>query len=527
MFKQIQNQLLLRHPLLWNLKIVPVIAVTIALHIIFFSLGYFHGTVDFTKTGDEYYFDALPALVIFFSVFISLLVLIIWLVFYFRNNAFKSYYPKNKLSLYKEFLLLFILCTINCSYVFSFMYASEMHQRSYFSEQEFSRRIDIISMASLFVDGGFEEGEYIYEEKDGESIRTRRETFMYDGREYSLNSLMNKSVTDFSYQGMVKDSLNERRVKKWLIENRKDSVLWVMREFDKIAKEHNVKSNIAPPEWLKLVYDYPAFTNYITIGRIDSYPEGNNPVDYADNYDYDYTQVVAETEPTDPYRNYQSLDTISNNIKIINGHTYIYPKYYEPFRQLENSYGIISGAWSGPDANGGLALFFAYFGLGLSLLIFSFRVTSGRNWLIALVAFGVTALITGIINVVYSIIIPYNSMLGGFRDTLYITVWLVIAVVLLIWFFAKRKSKGISGIILNIVLWITPSILPVIGFLILDYVEDQAVYEYGERITPVTGYEAWMKDNPELFMLFCGIVFLAFMYFFTISIKRWKGIAES
>lgn len=48
MFKDIQKKLLLNYPLLWNTKFVPMVAIGLLLHLIFFGLGYLDGTIDFS-----------------------------------------------------------------------------------------------------------------------------------------------------------------------------------------------------------------------------------------------------------------------------------------------------------------------------------------------------------------------------------------------------------------------------------------------------------------------------------------------
>ena len=53
MFKDIQKKLLLKYPLLWNTKFVPMLIIGVIYHILYFILGYTEGSIDFTgKTHD-------------------------------------------------------------------------------------------------------------------------------------------------------------------------------------------------------------------------------------------------------------------------------------------------------------------------------------------------------------------------------------------------------------------------------------------------------------------------------------------
>jgi hypothetical protein len=519
MFKKTQDYLLLHRPLLWNLKIVPMAAIMVVIHILFFIAGYADGAVDFSEHNESYYFDWTEGFATITGVFISILLTLIWLVFYFRNNAFKSYYPKSNSALYREWLLIFVICIVNVSYPLTFAYAKDLRARNYYEESELMRRTDIISMVSLFADGGYRDsGDTLIEGKNGENIEIHRDTFKYGKRYYPLRSLLNKSITQFSVQDRLRDSLNERRVKQWLVHNQKDSVLWLMNEFDRIAKEHQAVSNMTPAKWLELVYDHPNFEKYITVGRMPFY------IDTDDHIPYDPEEV---TFPIDEMAVNPAKDTLSNTIKVERGTTYIYPKYYVPLRQIDNAYTAISRAWSDPDADEVVILTCIYFGLMLSLLIFSFRVTSGRSWLIAIVAFGVSALVIAIINFFLFKMILREFDIGRYDEELYFAIWLVIVLALLAYFLSSMHTRKWSDVILNIVLWLMPWVIPVIAMLLDAYFSETAVYINEVRVTPRSTLEVLVYDYPEACLAISVVIYVVFMYFFTMRIKKWRGIAEA
>lgn len=537
MFKNIQHTLLLRYPLLWNTRIVPLAAVGLALNIIFFIWGYNYGAVDFGPFNTSYYIDSTPAIVIMLSVVLALFTLILWLVFYLRNNAFKSFYPQKGRTLYKEWLIILLACMINCSYSLCFLYGQDVRGRGYFSEEEFSHRIDIISMASLFADGGIEDNGDYTEWINDKPVHKHRNYTTYRGKKYPLNSLLNKETGDFTYQRGGRDSINEARVKGWLVENRKDSVLWLMKEFDKIVQSHAAKTNVTPEKWLELTYDYPAFSKHITVGRVEYY-EMHEEMRAADSEGYVYEGTVVDPVYVDSV--YQDdytkqIDTLSNNIKVVDSITYIYPKYVVPLRQLEHAYADISESYTNTEINAGILLAYFVTASGFSMLLFSFRVTSGRAWLIALVAFGLAALITSYLNF---------GLLGDIMRIYYyefnegvsfFIAWLVILLVLFLYFYRKKNGKGNSDIILNLLLWLSPCVLPALIFISQEIVSEftwkkhtgkfDNYWEAREKYQ--SAYEAFIDNNPTLIAVFCIVAFIVFMYFFTNAIKKWKGIAES
>jgi heme/copper-type cytochrome/quinol oxidase subunit 2 len=499
MFNKIQNYLLLHHPLLWNTRIVPMLALTVALNIMFFLIGLADGAINF-KAEEEWRMQSDSQFIIcFFAIMVGILAVIIWMVYYFRNNAFKSFYPKGTNSLFKEWLIVLAIIILNSFYSLSYLYAKDFRARNYVDEEVFQHRSDIISMSSIFTTGAFKHTGQEVNEVNGEIVTKQTDSFEYRGKKYHINSLLNKTIENFYYGERRQDSINEERVKGWLIENRKDSVLWLMAEFDKIVKAHELKSNITPQQWLKLQYDHPAFTNYINVGQADKFVN----VDY----DYDDTSVSVST----PEFTRMMQDTLANRVEMKDGDTYIYPKYYVPMDQLTASYEIMSDAWNNPDADYELFLAYLYFSIGLSLAVFSFRVTSGRNWLIAAISLGLFAMFTGIIGV----------FSGG--SATYFIIWLFVITALWIYYYnisrSKQQKEG-SGIIINHQLWLLPWILPLIyGTVSIIASSD----DYYNR----TPFDIWLDENTENMMSINVLLLVALMYLFTNSIKKWKGIAEA
>lgn len=500
MFKNIQDKLLISNPLLWNLKIVPFAVIALFFHLIFFIIGYGNGEVTFADDYYSYYdYGYDTGIVIFFSVIVSILIAIVWLVLYSRNNAFKSFYPKSNFSLFKEFLYILLFCSLFSSFTLTYLMASDFRTRNYYSEQEIAKKLEILSLSSAFLDGSFVESNYVSVQVDGQYTNKQRTDFQYRDRTYSLNSLMNKRVETDSYYIKSSDSVMNSRVKNWLYENRKDSVKWVFNEVMKMTKEHNLQTNITAEKWLSLVYNYPKFEDYTIVNKSkaqESHPYETVP--YADST----TAVVVET--VEPARQTSS--------------------YYVPYEPLTDSYRKIAKAHQHPSIDSEALYFYLYFAISLALAIFSFKVTSGRNWMIALVSLGVVSLIVGIIS-------------AFSNGKAFFVFYLLIFFGLLIHFFAtvsSRSGKGISGITLNQILWLMPSFIPTLYFCILEIAKDSSNYYYAYSVENVNGQEFpetfpkidWMEAHlPEMMIINIGLVIL-FIFLFSVQIKKWKGIAE-
>jgi hypothetical protein len=502
MFKNIQDKLLISNPLLWNLKIVPFACIALVFHLIFFLIGYSNGEVIFKDDPYSYYDSGLDsAVVIFFSVVISILITIVWLVLYSRNNAFKSFYPKTNFSLFKEFLYIALFCALTSTFTLTYLFASDLHTRNYYSQKEISKKLEILTLSSVFLNGSFEVSNYESVEVDGQYKNQPRENFKYRGKIYSLSSLMNKRAESSDYYyGQETDSVMSKRVKNWMFENRKDSIKWVFDEFIKMAKEEKLSTNITSEKWFSLVYDYPEFTNYTIINRSKNQSDYNSPYETAP-YVTDSTGVAMPVE----------------NVKQPNS------TYYVPYQSLLDGYKEISKAHENPTINLDSLYFYLYFAIGLAIAIFSFKVTSGRNWLIAMVSLGVVSLIIGI----------FSAMSGG--TAFFIFYWLIF-IGLLIHFFATvsaRAGKGISGITLNQILWLFPSVAPMLYFCILDIAKSSSNYyaNSGKYVNGVFINESfpkitWMEEHfPEMMIANIAVIII-FVFLFSVQIKKWKGIAE-
>ena len=128
MLKNIQKYLLLNYPLLWNTKIVPLSILLVLLNLIFFAIGFKNGEIDFTETNNNYNYNESEPILIFIGVLISAMIIIIWLVYYFKNNAFKSFYPNENFGLFKEWLIIFSVAFLTALFSVSYYYAKEAQQ---------------------------------------------------------------------------------------------------------------------------------------------------------------------------------------------------------------------------------------------------------------------------------------------------------------------------------------------------------------------------------------------------------------
>jgi hypothetical protein len=488
MFKNIQKYLLLNHPLLWNTKVVPALTFAILFHILFFGIGYLAGGITFNEGYYDNSFD--NGVAIFFSVILSVLFFIVWFIFYIRNNGFKSFYPQKKHSLFKEWIIILLISILNISYSMSYLAGKNIHTRTYFTQVEIEKRAQIILKASIFIEGDF--GYNQTEANQNGDITFNKKT-------YHQNSLMNKNIDEFygyiQYSNFPStiDALPNKKsfdviVKTWMQNDNQLEIKKLMQDYLKLVKEHKLSTNLTSEKWFELTYHYPDFMVYENILRYKK-DESYNKSDYA--------------TPT-------TVDVASANAS---------SNYYLPHDILKDKYEQIFRAWEEPIIDLELLRTLLYVGIGFSLLLFSFKVTSGRSFIIAMVAIGVLWMIFGIISVLSN---------SGYAFLVFVVALISFLIFYFFIILSRNKGKRISDIILNLLLWSFAGFFPAVYALLLqisDY-SMQAVIE-GETKYTNTPLHDWLETNLQLFTWINVLITIAFVFLMTIYIKKWKGIAES
>ena len=471
MFQKIQKYLLVHQPLLWNMKIVPAIAFALLFHITFFIIGLVNGRIDFTK---ENSYDISDETTIFFSVLVSILFVVIWFVFYFRNNAYKSFYHLRPNHLFKEWLLLLLVCVLNVSYSISYLTGKTLRIRNYYSYEEVQRRCGIIDRASVFISSQYED---YTPPVDDNGNPMPRATISYNKVHYQFNSLMNKSGESF---GINFDNKKIPDIKLLMQKNDTLAVKKMMADYLAIAHEHSLKSNLTVEKWFALTYHYPEFTKYEPIGRAR----------------YSLTGIVDEQSEKPAYL------------------------YYVPQNILVDNYETLSRNWDRPIISNESFWVVLYLALAISLVFFSFKVTNIRSWLIALVSGGILFVLMGIFSIVFR------------SESAFFAYWLVLFAIVAIHFFVKlqdRKDKGFSGISLNMMLWILTPLLPIVYGMLMEHFNQQTYEKIADGTTQILNtpeYE-WLDANVALFAYLNILLVILMMWFLTTQIRKWKGLAES
>lgn len=203
---QINQYLLERFPNIWNTRIVWMLLLGIAVHLIFFFIGFVSHASPSMLQHSGAVNDYLTSGLIFVHIIISVLMIVGWLVYMFKNNAFKSFYPSSGRKLFFEFLQYFIIIFVSTTFYFSYMSGFKLFINYKYDDEKMAKNIDIINRANAFLSQEIElytleqrkypkEFSDFYCETNINKIDKNGKYFVYHDRIYQYFSLYQKKVT--------------------------------------------------------------------------------------------------------------------------------------------------------------------------------------------------------------------------------------------------------------------------------------------------------------------------------------------
>jgi len=534
MIKKIQKYLLLHLPTLWNIRIVPMILILIAVNAIFFGIGYI--STDTVFKNNSYYYYSIGndlGLLYFVSVLIGILILVGWMVYYSRNNAFKTFYPRKTYQLYMEWFMIFVITTGICLLPYTLTEGYTTRWKSVASYEDTNKAMEILYKAEILIPDNkdayrYNSSEYNkpipipynmhlsadtldlnlydteYNYRDGVILKGYiGPSLLFFGKDnYYYNYYRSHKLDYLDTEELLKIKCQEQ-VRNWVQNGQKDSILAVMKEFGKLQKKHGFKANITPEQWLKRIYNPPFFpVNRATaIGRyeIEDYNTSSSTAVYDDIIEAPVVEGIPNMTPTD-------------NNDYISPYTIPYLQYnelYSGYDQVQRYYQY------NKDMSYILLICFCV-ALALSIFIYSFRVTGGKQWLIAFISTGILIFIVVLAGVGMMQSAGYKS--EEVIVMILLLFWMALFVGLLVRIINKileRSNKGRSSIYMNILIWLVPCLIPLLFLTVVVHAEyvDERYFR--------------AEEEDVLCMLWFNILFTAVsMWFVSMLVRRWKSIAD-
>jgi hypothetical protein len=489
--QRINKYLLTHYPLLWNLRIHIVWPVILLLHILFFLTGYtsisFPASLRWSSLHAE-------GGTISMAVLCALIVGILWLVYYLRNNAFKSFYPLKPGRLAAEALLILITCIGLISFIPTYHGGTYGHLRGLTSSTNLSRETNITNLAHHFIPFSREAfsstNDCAYRQNEEDAYNPE----MVEAAPTAVTTT--PAVDTFSYlhychndvaigdeENIRTDRQNDTIAKRWLLNNQQDSVATVIKEYLALVKKYGGNYRFNADQHTRQIFSEQGFPIRYIINQYDN---------------QDYVETDTGITPTTA------------------------PTVYIQEQGLTDGLSIIARARRG-WLNSETAIFLLYWSLGIALLIFSFRITQVRVWFIAIIGCGIWCAIFGVLA-------AFGSGVDSGYALSFIFILLSIAFAIAsITLIRSKQSKRNAGVLYLWSLWSTPALIPTIMVWLQHITSPKDIYEPVRKIsiTPPAPLYDWIQSNWPLIATSNLTLFLLLLIFLYIPLARkWQAMPE-
>jgi hypothetical protein len=516
----LNKKLLENYPLLWNTKIIWMVLVNLIIHFVFFLIGYLtvNNLADIKSRYnlESFYFNDSA---LYYNLLISIIILLVWVIFYLRNNAFKSNYSFNKNMLFKQFCCILFIVFISISQFFSFKAGLTLKIRSLYDWEEVKKDINKFNKLALFLvqnedDYDIKNKEYpkpfplkiAISNENIDNVDTSKTYLKKDSLKYQFyhfnESLWNEDVkqnpslkyfdnkSDFKYR-IVKDvsafkaflepslfnfskttfevssdfSESDILIKFYeeiLTKNDKYEIRTLLENGIVLADKYEIKHNLTVEKWFPIVYNP---LNFILTETIST----SNPKETTHYSDYNYNRKINYIVPfsKELFFDFGKLDDFFKNV---------YFSYHKKFDYDLFCFLI------------GLALFF-------SIVLFVFKTTTLKSVLFTVVAFLILlTLFTWIMS--SSLFTNHETFFYKYKDNILVVFIALVVFSISIISYLKRWPRIIIHISWILNLFSVPMIAL---FMILGYAE-----YYREKYSENVGFNSveYKVSYPEEVWIF-------------------------
>jgi len=467
MIKKINQYLLTHKPLLWNTRIIWILTINFILHLLFFISGLV--SITATQIIDQSSLRSVGGASLYtFSVLCSLLVIIIWLIYFLKNNAFKSFYRINKWYLLKEFVLIFVILFTTITYFESYNYGVKQRAKSITNVAGFEREVNTVNHAMAYIptnrDVYFILNNCTEKQKNQRShsynvpvdtailihsdIRTLEALRRPDA--FSYKNYCELMFPSFSYDKIDSAEKFNNINNKWIEKHQADSIRQLLQSFIGICQKYDISQNLNIDSLSNSVFATP----YYNVSPLIPTQEF-----YTDNYG------VA-------HHNKYFIETYDLNR--------VYDFLYEC---LPNQ--------SSNEEQRNILTTLGYTALSLAILLLCYRRFSRKVFLISLVG-----------TIVWAILIGLFMAASSDTETSFAVLCLLLCLVfwIIAWInFRSKALKTATGALFNWHLYLTPFFTMFILMIIDDYYGDKKILLSGRNISDVEAY--MQKTYPVLYWI--------------------------
>lgn len=572
--KNTNQYLLERYPTVWNTKLVWMLVTGLIVHVIFYMFGFLsllnvkllhesNVITNFFENG-----------MLFFSIIMTIIIIVIWLTQLLKNNSFKNFYPTSRLKLYGQFIQYFIIILVCSSFYFSYMFGLKHYINFKYDDAKFKTEVKRSNQATVFLSHNLEDysinNKYypspfdsIYCETNKGLIKTSEPYLTFYGNDYQFFTL----YTKVAYDEIIYDrgtfsasaSVYSKPLDSSSLHYFKNAVLDIndfnysatpsylnfsdrLVNLDLKYNDYNYQSNkyyntnidyrerqeriIYNKEYFKLLTKNNPETIKALLKDVLSYCdtykiEHNLTVEawysLINTSNFEVNHLIQISKPKkDKYYFEDELTPLEKHVRDITS------DYYLASDQLQNVFKNINEIKTHTVLNSSVHIFI-WLSFLSALLIYTFRVTSLRLFIFTIISGSILTVLVGLITALFEF-----TTSGVFLKTKYVFFYLSLilgTLILIIPIFLHNKlRKSLVGICMNITIFAFVFYVLLILSIISEHQSDYCYdpyYVYFENCFVLLRY---LDIYISIILLVLGFIF---MYLYANIVKRWRALPAS
>ncbi|WP_413533429.1 hypothetical protein [Empedobacter brevis] len=584
MFKKINQTLITKYPLIWNLKFIWILLAVLMFNFVAFVNGFLFFNKKSQLQENELYEVFFNSGIGIYYLLLGIIIVVIWLYFYVKNNRFKSNYPTSRNYLFKEFLAVFFLIFLMFYVPNSFKTGLKLRVSNYMSEKKYLKDIDIINRAEGFTlqsNFGYNNisrnltvpafDSLVSEKETRELYQVNKRKFLKKNPKNSYDSFLDPYFRNSEFETLLQQHFPQRKSYNKILFNQtyqplkknnpstssfQEGMIYSTETAVDSAYAIGIISTENASGKPDIYYNLASLYNYSSLAF-------ENPKDSTLNHQFYDEQWIALLQKNDRKAIENLLDQYTGLLKKNEiGYKFehkkwidylpSYPYYFIDYK-LNSSESVIyetDGVEKKPKVQDYInqsslnkvyeniefakynstwlenIQYYLLAALIVTVIIITFRFSSFKVWLISLIGAG----ILGILGSVFGISIESSFGYKQFTPYIILLVFYITFILITILGLRTKKYKILTGVNLN---WFVATNI-YIGIVMLSFYTDlraEMLYDpnveledYGLR---QTNKELLMLQQfAEIFLFINPILYLLSFYFIINLYKRWQAMPE-
>ena len=579
MFKKINQTLITKYPLIWNLKFIWILLTVLVFNLIAFINGFLFFTKKSQLQESGLYEVFFNSGIIIYYLLIGVIIGVIWLYFYIKNNRFKSNYPTSRNYLFKEFLAVFFIIFLMFYVPNSFKTGLKFRVSNYMSEEQYLKDIDIINRTQGFTlrsEFGYDNysrnlpvpafDSLVSEKETRELYEKNKREYLRENPHDSYNPFLEPYFRNPEYETLLQDYFPERfsyskinfnqtyqPLKK---NNSSTNQLYEEAAYpDVAAVDMAYATSIDSASYASPVNASEKPQTYFNLASLYNYSvlAFNNPKDSTLNHQFYDEQWIALLQKNDRkaienlLNNYTDLlkkQEIGYQFRYKNWIDYLpqYPYYfidsnlnYKEINYKKQDY-INQSSLNRVYENIELAKYsstwleliqyYLLIALIITVLIITFRFSSFKVWLISLIGAGILAILGSVFGISINASIGYTQ----FSPYIILFVFYIAFIAITLIGLRSKKYKVLTGVNLN---WFVATNV-FIGIVMLSFYTDLRAEMLYDSTINISIYDLrqtnkellMLQEFAEIFLYINPILYLISFYFIINLYKKWQAMPE-